>query len=89
MLDAETRLQDILGRIDRGEEVDKTLLRSHISQVREIVHGIATGPIDYQVVVDNLDDNILIADKDETILYVNPSYLKQWLTMRRGSCRMP
>lgn len=76
MLQAEVMVIELMRKLDS----DSSELKCHefyqdLSKVKDIIHEVTHSAVDYQEVVENLDDNILIADKNETILYVNPSYI--------------
>ena len=76
MQSAENRIQQILEQLSDSDDFSKEKLLEELSQIRCDIHQVTNSAIDYQVVVDNLDENILIADKTETILYVNRAYLE-------------
>lgn len=76
MLKAEQQINDVIAALNSGQPVSRTSLRSMLLDARNNIHQAAHGLIDYQIVVDNLDSNILIAAPDETVLYVNKSYEK-------------
>lgn len=75
MLQAEDKVKELMATFSQTtSEIDKEVIYQKLSDIRTDIHRVASGPVDYQLVVDNLDDNILIADADEVILYVNPAY---------------
>ncbi len=76
MLQVEDKLNYLIDMLSTTEPADRHALRRDLVDIRNNVHRVTTSTIDYQVVVDNLDENILIADAEEEILYVNPSYEK-------------
>ena len=47
-----------------------------LTEIEASVHEVAHSVVDYQHVMDELDDNILVADKDEVVLYVNDAYIR-------------
>ena len=75
MLSAEQRIDELMNKMLGSDPVSKKQVLQELKAVKESVHQVTTSTIDYQIVVDNLDDNILIADASETILYVNKAYL--------------
>lgn len=76
MLSAEQRIDELMNKMLGSDPVSKKQVLQELKAVKESVHQVTTSTIDYQIVVDNLDDNILIADASETILYVNKAYQK-------------
>ena len=76
MLSAEQRIDELMNKMLGSDAVSKKQVLQELKAVKESVHQVTTSTIDYQIVVDNLDDNILIADASETILYVNKAYQK-------------
>lgn len=66
----------LIERLSAGETIDPKELRATLVDMRNDIRQVSESVIDYQVVMDNLDDNILIANNKEEILYVNPSYEK-------------
>lgn len=76
MLQAELIVAELMKRLDsNASEATAIETYQELSKVKDIIHEVTHSAVDYQEVVENLDDNILIADKNETILYVNPSYI--------------
>ena len=76
MLSAEQRIDELMNKMLGSDPVSKKQVLQELKAVKESVHQVTTSTIDYHIVVDNLDDNILIADASETILYVNKAYQK-------------
>lgn len=76
MRGTEREITDLIDAICAGHPLKVNELRQKLIHIRNEIHKVTTSDIDYQVVVDNLDDNILIANDQEEILYVNPSYEK-------------
>lgn len=75
MLRAERKVDELLSMLSKTpSEVDIEVIRKTLLAAKADIHQVATSPIDYQIVVDNLDDNILIADANEKVLYVNSAY---------------
>ena len=76
MLSAEQRINELMNKMLGSDPVSKKQVLQELKAIKESVHQVTTSTIDYQIVVDNLDDNILIADASEIILYVNKAYEK-------------
>lgn len=76
MLKAEQEVNEILAALNNDQAPDLALLRKKALDARNAIHQAAHGLIDYQVVVDNLDSNVLIADANEKVLYINKAYEK-------------
>lgn len=76
MRQAERKVTGLIDLLSTGQPVNFQEMRKKLVEVRGDIHKVTTSDIDYQVVVDNLDDNILIANSQEEILYVNPAYEK-------------
>lgn len=76
MRGTEKEITQLIEAISAGHPVRLNELRQKLIGIRNEIHKVTTSDIDYQVIVDNLDDNILIANSKEEILYVNPSYEK-------------
>ena len=77
MLHAEDRIHELIVRLqtDPAPLARETLL-NELTQIEASVHEVAHSVVDYQHVMDELDDNILVADKDEVVLYVNDAYIR-------------
>ena len=76
MRQAERKVTGLIDLLSTGQPVNFQEMRKKLVEVRGDIHKVTSSDIDYQVVVDNLDDNILIANSQEEILYVNPAYEK-------------
>lgn len=76
MLSAEQRTDELMKKLAGSDPVSKKQVLQELTLIKESIHQVTTSKIDYQVVVDNLDDNILIADASEEILYTNNAYIK-------------
>ncbi len=76
MQSTENRIQELIQQLSVPGPVSKKEILKELELVRSEIHQVTTSPIDYQLVVDNLDENILIADKNETILYINNAYVE-------------
>jgi transcriptional regulator with PAS, ATPase and Fis domain len=74
MLKAEYEINELVSYLDQNSSIDPAALRRRLADARDTVHHASHGLIDYQVVVDNLDSSVLIADADSTVLYINKSY---------------
>ena len=76
MLQVEESLSIIIDRLSTGETIDRQKLLNDLTVARHNVHRVTHSVIDFQIVVDNLDENILISDGHEKILYTNKAYEK-------------
>ena len=76
MLSAEQHIDELMNKMLGSDPVSKKQVLQELKAIKKSVHQVTTSTIDYQIVVDNLDDNILIADASEIILYVNKAYEK-------------
>ena len=74
MRGVEHDLHSLIDALSKEAPIDRQEIRSQLMELCEEIHRVTTSAVDYQVVVDNLDDNILIANAQEEILYVNPAY---------------
>lgn len=83
MLSAEQRINELMNKMLGSDPVSKKQVLQELKAIKESVHQVTTSTIDYQIVVDNLDDNILIADASEIILYVNKAYRKKFRYFER------
>ena len=77
MLNVEAQVHSLMTRLEAHDPtLDADSLIRELSEVKASVHEVAHSVVDYQEVVDKLDDNILVADKDEIVLYINDAYSK-------------
>lgn len=76
MLKAEQEINEVLAALNTDQPMDRDALRRKVMTARNAVHQAAHGKIDYQIVVDNLDSNVLIADAEGRVLYMNKAYEK-------------
>ena len=76
MLNAEAKTKELVELFSSSRPLDRAAIRQELVEIRNEIHQVATSVIDYQVVVDNMDDNILISDPEEKIIYINPAYEK-------------
>lgn len=76
MIGTEEKITRLIDLLSSQSNIDSLDFRKELMQIRNEIHQVTTSAIDYQVILDNLDDNILIADHSEEILYVNPAYVK-------------
>lgn len=74
MLNAEQQTNELINLLSVDRPVNRMDIRQKLVEIRNHIHKVTTSAIDYQVIVDNLDDNILITDADERVLYINPAY---------------
>ena len=74
MLGAEDKVGALIAQLQSNGLTDPEAVCARLREIGADIHAVATSPIDYQVVVDHLDENILITDGGERILYVNPAY---------------
>lgn len=76
MIHAQEEIMHLFNSLSSASEINISDLRTSLMQIHNEIEKVTTSVIDYQTVVDNLDENILIANNKEEILYVNPSYEK-------------
>lgn len=74
MQDIGNSISVIMDRLNSGDTVSKDDLLPVLNKAKEQIHIVTTASINYQIVVDHLDENVMITDSDQTILYVNPSF---------------
>lgn len=74
MLRSEETVTQAIEELSSGKDINKKELIQLLESAREDIHRVATSIVDYQIVVDQLDDNILIADREERVLYINRAY---------------
>ena len=74
MQDIGNSISVIMDRLNSGDTVSKDDLLPELQRAKEQIHIVTTASINYQIVVDHLDENVMITDSDQTILYVNPSF---------------
>lgn len=75
MLHAEDRIHELIVRLQTDPTpLERETLLAQLTQIEASVHEVAHSVVDYQHVMDELDDNILVADKDEVVLYINEAY---------------
>ena len=74
MLGTEDKVSSIIAQLQSGTTLSADSLISQLEQVKSGIHTVTSSTIDYQVVVNHLDENILIADGQERVLYVNSAY---------------
>ncbi len=75
MISTEQQITELIDLLAADTTIDPLKFRKELMQIRNKIHQVTSSAIDYQVVLDNLDDNILIANDEEEILYVNPAYV--------------
>ena len=76
MLHAEDRIHVLITRLrESAAPPERQALLDELTEIEASVHEVAHSVVDYQHVMDELDDNILVADKDEVVLYVNDAYI--------------
>lgn len=76
MLHAEDRIHALITRLrESAAPPERQALLDELTEIEASVHEVAHSVVDYQHVMDELDDNILVADKDEVVLYVNDAYI--------------
>jgi len=71
---AEQKVSDLTGTLQSGSDVSSDAVITELNQVEELIHSVTTDTINYQIVVDNLDENVMITDGEARILYVNPAF---------------
>ena len=77
MLHAEDRIHALITRLrESAAPPERQALLDELTEIEASVHEVAHSVVDYQHVMDELDDNILVADKDEVVLYVNDAYIR-------------
>ena len=77
MLHAEDRIHVLITRLrESAAPPERQALLDELTEIEASVHEVAHSVVDYQHVMDELDDNILVADKDEVVLYVNDAYIR-------------
>ena len=76
MLSAEQHIDELMNKMLGSDPVSKKQVLQELKAIKKSVHQVTTSTIDYQIVVDNLDDNILIAEASVIILYLNKAYEK-------------
>lgn len=76
MLAAEQRTNGLMEKMAGPDPISKKQVLQELTNIKESIHQVTTSTVDYQIIVDNLDDNILIADASEKILYTNNAYVK-------------
>ena len=74
MRDAEDQISGLIAGLTHGEDLSREALVDGLSSALSHIRTVTNGTIDYQVVVNHLDENILITDGQENVLYVNPAY---------------
>lgn len=74
MIGAEDRITALISGLQNGKPVSQDSLISILLRIQSYVHMVTSSTVDYQVVVNHLDENIAITDKNGQILYVNPAY---------------
>lgn len=77
MLRAEDRIHALIaGLQENTAPIERQALVDELTEIEAFVHEVAHSGVDYQRVMDELDDNILVADKDEVVLYINQAYTR-------------
>lgn len=77
MLRAEDRIHTLLDKLrEDTAPIERQALVNELTEIETSIHAVAHSCVDYQRVMDELDDNILVADRDEVVLYVNQSYIR-------------
>lgn len=76
MLQAGSRVSGLIESLRSDTDISSEALIATLKSVEADIQVVTTKSINYQIVVDNLDENILIADSEECVLYVNPAYVR-------------
>lgn len=74
MLYVGDRIDHVIDKLNSNDDVSREELLSELKKAKDQIHIVTTASINYQIVVDHLDENVMITDSDQTILYVNPSF---------------
>ena len=71
------QIQDKIKKaLEKEDSPSTTECRALLQEISSDLDVFLAQGIDYKIVVDNMDDNIFITDKDGVVLYVNPAYEK-------------
>lgn len=74
MLYVGDQLDLVISKLDSKDDISREELLSALKKAKDQIYKVTTTSINYQIVVDHLDENVMITDSDQTILYVNPSF---------------
>lgn len=74
MLGAEDMITTLISSIQSGASFSQDSLVSMLLRIQSSIHMVTNSKVEYQVVVNHLDENIAITDRNGLILYINPAF---------------
>ena len=71
-----TQLKKVLDCGESGAHQFPEAMLQELKSAGQLLTQVIEDTLDYETILENLDENVLVTDKDEVVLYVNNAYVK-------------